>query len=181
MTTRASPKPHWACPADGTTAGHLPRPAAILPGVVLDRGVSAIETVLVPEPLEDAVGRVALLPGTPEAVCQDLVDDAGEGLKLGTPGAESSAGSPAALSRPASCARCPGTDPTLGMPPGCSSHPPSPPAGPVDTRPPGTSIPPPMSATSNLWMAQDGTFFNRHKVRRSICPGGPLYLRLLQP
>ena len=29
-------------------------------------------------------------------------------------------------------------------------------------------------------MAQDGTFFNRHNVRQSIRPGGPLYLRLLQ-
>ena len=29
-------------------------------------------------------------------------------------------------------------------------------------------------------MAEDGTFFNRHNVRRSIRPGGPLYLRLLQ-
>ena len=27
---------------------------------------------------------------------------------------------------------------------------------------------------------QDGTFFNRHNVRQSIRPGGPLYLRLLQ-
>ncbi len=28
-------------------------------------------------------------------------------------------------------------------------------------------------------MAADGTFFNRHNVRQSIRPGGPLYLRLL--
>ena len=28
-------------------------------------------------------------------------------------------------------------------------------------------------------MAEDGTFFNRHNVRQSIRPGGPLYLRLL--
>ena len=45
----------------------------------------------------------------------------------------------------------------------------------------GTSIPPPISTTSNLWMAADGTFFNRHNVRQSIRPGGPLYLRLLHP
>ena len=65
----------------GQGHGHLPRPAA-LPYVVLDRGVSAIETVLVPKTLEDALGRVALLPGTSEAVLQDPVDDAGEGLLL---------------------------------------------------------------------------------------------------
>ena len=47
------------------------------------------------------------------------------------------------------------------------------------TRPPGTSIPPPISTTSNLWVAQDGTFFNPYNVRQSIRPGGPLYLRLL--
>ena len=28
-------------------------------------------------------------------------------------------------------------------------------------------------------MAEDGTFFNRHNVRQSNRPGGPLYLRLL--
>ena len=50
---------------------------------------------------------------------------------------------------------------------------------PLESRPPGTSIPPPISTTSNLWMAEDGTLFNRHNVRRSIRPGGPLYLRLL--
>ena len=65
---------------------HLPGLTAILSDVVLDRGVSAVETVLVPETLEDALGRVALLPGTPEVVLQDPVDDAGEGLQLGTPG-----------------------------------------------------------------------------------------------
>ena len=54
--------------------------------VYWDYGVLAGEPMLVPEPLEDPLGGVALLPGTPEVVCQDLVDDAGEGLQLGTPG-----------------------------------------------------------------------------------------------
>ena len=44
---------------------HLLGQAAMLPHVVLDYGVLTVETVLVPEPLEDALGRVALLPGTP--------------------------------------------------------------------------------------------------------------------
>ena len=49
---------------------HLPGLTAILSDVVLDRGlsdrgVSAVVAVLVPEPLEDALGSVALLPGTP--------------------------------------------------------------------------------------------------------------------
>ena len=44
------------------------------------------EPMLVPESPEDPLGGVALLPGTPEVVYQDLVDDAGEGLQLRTPG-----------------------------------------------------------------------------------------------
>ena len=65
---------------------HLLRPTAMLPHVVLDYGVLAGEPMLVPEPLEDPLGCVALLPGTPEVVYQDLVDDASEGLQLRTPG-----------------------------------------------------------------------------------------------
>ena len=56
---------------------HLLRPAAMLPHVVLDYGVLAAEPMLVPESLEDPLGCVALLPGMPEVVYQDLVDDAG--------------------------------------------------------------------------------------------------------
>ena len=61
---------------------HLLGPAAVLPYVVLDYGVLAAEPMLVPEPLEDPLGCVALLPGTLEVVYQDLVDDGGEGLLL---------------------------------------------------------------------------------------------------
>ena len=46
---------------------HLPRPAAVLPHVVLDRGVPTAEPVLVPEPLEDALCRVSLLLGKPQS------------------------------------------------------------------------------------------------------------------
>ena len=42
---------------------HLLATPPMLPHVVLDRGVSPAEPVLVPEPLKDALGRVALLPG----------------------------------------------------------------------------------------------------------------------
>ena len=52
--------------------------AAALPYVVLDDGVLAVEPVLVPEPLVDAFRRVALLPGKPEVLFEDLVDDAGK-------------------------------------------------------------------------------------------------------
>ena len=102
---------------------HLLRPAAMLPHVVLDHGVLAVKPVLGPEPLEDPLGCVALLPGTPEVVCQDLVDDAGAGLLMSLSkgwdaGAESAASSPAARSRPASCARRPGTAQTSAQPPG---------------------------------------------------------------
>ena len=62
---------------------HLPGLAAMLPDVVLDSGVSTVVAVLVPEALEDALGRVALLPGAREVILQDPVDDAGEELQLG--------------------------------------------------------------------------------------------------
>ena len=42
---------------------HLPGLTAILSDVVLDRGVSAVEPVLVPEALEDALGRVRCFLG----------------------------------------------------------------------------------------------------------------------
>ena len=58
----------------------------MLPHVVLDRGVSAVESVLFPEPLKDAFGGVALLLGDAVILLQDLVDDAGIGLQLGPVG-----------------------------------------------------------------------------------------------
>ena len=42
---------------------HLHGLATMLSYVVLDRGVSAVVAMFVPEALEDALGRVALLPG----------------------------------------------------------------------------------------------------------------------
>ena len=39
-----------------------------------------------PEPLEDALGRVALLPGDHVIVFEDPVDDACKGFQLGAPG-----------------------------------------------------------------------------------------------
>ena len=101
--------------------------------------------------------------GRPKIVLQDPVDDTGEGFQLGAFWAETAAGIPAGLKTPASCAPCPGAARTPWRPPVCSSHPPSPPCGPADIRPPCPSITPSISTTSNLWMAADGTFFNRHK------------------
>ena len=46
---------------------HLPGLAMVLPYVVLDYGVLAVESVIVPEPLKDALGRVALLLGDPQS------------------------------------------------------------------------------------------------------------------
>ncbi len=40
---------------------HLPGLPAMLSYIVLDRGVSAVVAVLVPQPLEDTLGGVALL------------------------------------------------------------------------------------------------------------------------
>ena len=46
---------------------HLLGLAAMLPHVVLDDGVLAVKPILVPQPLEDALGRVALLPREPDS------------------------------------------------------------------------------------------------------------------
>jgi len=64
---------------------HLPGLAAVLADVVLDDGVPAIEAVLVPEALEDALGGVPLLLGDAVIILQDAVDDAGERLQFGLP------------------------------------------------------------------------------------------------
>ena len=61
---------------------HLLRPTAVLPDVVLDRRVSAVEPVLTPQPLKDPLRRVALLPGDLAVSFQDGVNHPGEGLKL---------------------------------------------------------------------------------------------------
>ncbi len=125
---------------------HLPGPEAAFSYVVLDRGISAVKPVLVPEPLEDAPGRVTLLLGDPVVFFQDVVDDAGEGLLLSLAkdqggGEKPAAGSPAARSRPASCAQSPGAIRTSAPPPGCSSPLPSPPCGPEDISPPELDAP----------------------------------------
>ena len=65
---------------------HLLGPAAALPDVVLDDGVLARKPVLVAQPLEDALGGVALLPGDLVVFFKDAVDDAGVGLQLGPSG-----------------------------------------------------------------------------------------------
>ena len=54
---------------------HLLRLPAVLPYVVLDYGVSAVEPVLLPQPLEDALGGVALFPGYAAVIFQNPVDD----------------------------------------------------------------------------------------------------------
>ena len=120
---------------------HLFCLAAVLPDVVFDDGVSAVEAVLVPEPLKDALGGVALLLGNVVILIQDAVYDAGERIVLSLSKgwadvASFGAGSPAAQSRPASCAPCPGADRTPGKPPGRSCPPPSPPGESADIRPP---------------------------------------------
>ena len=55
---------------------HLLGLAAMLPHVILDDGVLAVKPVLVQQPLEDALCRVALLPREPEIIIQDPVNDA---------------------------------------------------------------------------------------------------------
>ena len=140
---------------------HLPGLTAVLPYVVLEDGVLAAEPVLVPQPLEDPLGRVALLLENLEVLFQDPVDNAGEGLQLGAPGGSLPPVSPEGRSRPASSVQCPGAARTSGRPPGCSCPPPSPPCEPADTIPLGTSLAPSMGSTMTLWMTEGGTVFNR--------------------
>ena len=61
---------------------HLPDPPPVLPDVVLDYGVLAVEPVLVPQPLEDPLRGVALLSGNSAIGFQDRVNYAGVRLKL---------------------------------------------------------------------------------------------------
>ena len=145
---------------------HLFGPPSMLSDVILDDGVLAVEPVLVPEPLEDALGRVALLPGDHVIVFEDPVDDARKGLLLSlskgwAAGAWSASGSPVARSRPASSVQCPGAARTPGRPPGCSCPPPSPPCGPADTIPLCTFPAPSIGSKMPLWMAEGGPIFNR--------------------
>jgi len=64
---------------------HLPGLAAVLADVVLDDGVPAIEAVLVPETLEDALGGMTLLLGGLMVAFKDVVNDASERLQFGLP------------------------------------------------------------------------------------------------
>ena len=126
---------------------HLPDPRPVLPDVVLDYGVLAVEPVLVPQPLEDPLRGVALLSGNSAIGFQDRVNYAGVRLILSLSkgsacAAGSAACSPGASHCPASCAPCPGAGRTPGKPPERSSPPPGRPAAPENTSPRKTSIAP---------------------------------------
>ena len=64
---------------------HLPAAPSMLADVVLHDGVAADKPVLVPEPLEHPLGRVALLGALAEIVQQPLLDDRGEPVELRPP------------------------------------------------------------------------------------------------
>ena len=152
---------------------HLPGPAAMVPDIVLDNGIPAIEAVLVPELLVDALGGVPLLLGDAAILFEDAVDDAGEGLLLSLSKAWDAAvgpfpGSPAARSRPASCAPCLGADRTPGKPPGCSSPPPSPPGESAGKPPPRTSVAPSVGSATTLMNGGGRSNFQLPFVSRSI-------------
>ena len=145
---------------------HLLRLTAVLADIVLDDGVPAVEPVLVPETLEDDLGRVALLPCDLMILIQDVVYDSGEGLLLSlSKGWDAAAAliddSPAALNTPASCAPCPGVGRRSALLPARSSLPPSPPGEPADIRPPCTSVAPSMGSATTLWMVAGGPIYNR--------------------
>ena len=76
ITAQASPKSLWAWPA-GCDRGdeHLPGRAPALSHVVFDDGVADDESVLVPQPLVDALGGMTLLLGDAEVVFEYPVYD----------------------------------------------------------------------------------------------------------
>ena len=61
---------------------HLPPAAFALAHVILHDRVAAGEPVLVPEPLQHAPGRMALLAVDPDIALQPAVDDLGEPVQL---------------------------------------------------------------------------------------------------
>ena len=86
-SSRSSSPPGRARRQDSTDSTRIPCTSARTTSRVQLQSPAAMpEPMLVPESPEDPLGCVALLPGTPEVVYQDLVDDAGEGLQLRTPG-----------------------------------------------------------------------------------------------
>ena len=91
---------------------------------------------------------------------------------------ESVAGNPAALIRPASCARHPGADRRSVPLPGCSSPPPSLPGESADIRPPCTSVAPSIGSATTLWMAAGGPIYNR-QISATTRPHRTIYLRRL--
>ena len=123
---------------------HLPGLAAALPYVVLDDGVLAVKPVLIPQPIEDAFVRVALLPRHTLVIFQYSVDNAPKWLQLGAPGQSLS---------------------PVARRDGVGQHLPysvaAQPCGPADTIPLGTSLSPSIGSFSTLWMATGGTVFNR--------------------
>ena len=64
---------------------HLPPPTVVLAHIVLHDRVAAAEPVLGAKPVEDTLGRVALLAGLVGIVLQPLVDDLGEPVQLRAP------------------------------------------------------------------------------------------------
>ncbi len=63
----------------------LTAPASVFPDVILDNCVAALEAMLVAEPFEDPFGRVPLLARRRAVLLKNAIDDAGEGIELGTP------------------------------------------------------------------------------------------------
>ncbi len=64
---------------------HLPMPPTVLPNIVFDDGVAALETMLVAKPLEDPLGGMPLLARSLPILRQPLVDDPGEPIQLWPP------------------------------------------------------------------------------------------------
>ena len=64
---------------------HLPTPAVVLAHIVLHDRVAAAEPVLGAKPVEDTLGRVALLAQLLQILLQPLVDDLAEPVQLRAP------------------------------------------------------------------------------------------------
>ena len=84
---------------------HLPPPAVMLAHIVLHDRVAAAEPVLGAKPVEDTLGRVALLAQLLQILLQPLIDDLSEPVQLRAPEPVPSADSPEAPKSTASSSR----------------------------------------------------------------------------
>ena len=115
---------------------HLAAAPLMLPHIGLHDRVAALKTVLVPQPFENTLGCVTLLPGSTDIIAKPLIDDVCEPVQLWPLDRRSSA----VPSRQSFYQRCHGRSQTSGLSPACSGLAGNTPDAPSDTDPPSRQI-----------------------------------------